>query len=170
MKAITPALLSLALPLLGSALSGADLTSEGRDFFERKIRPVLVAECYDCHGAQKQKAGLRLDSRPGWQKGGDAGVVIVPGDPAKSSLLAAINHTDPDLKMPDKAPKLAAAVIADFERWIALGAPDPRDDATAEPAAKPNWSELFAARKGWWSYSFELIMTSLVDMTCFTTP
>ena len=151
MKAITPALLSLALPLLGSALSGADLTSEGRDFFERKIRPVLVAECYDCHGAQKQKAGLRLDSRPGWQKGGDAGVVIVPGDPAKSSLLAAINHTDPDLKMPDKAPKLAAAVIADFERWIALGAPDPRDDATAEPAAKPNWSELFAARKVWWS-------------------
>jgi len=151
MKAITPALLSLALPLLGSALAGADLPAEGRDFFERKIRPVLVAECYDCHGAQKQKAGLRLDSRPGWQKGGDAGVVIVPGDPAKSSLLAAINHTDPDLKMPDKAPKLAAAVIADFERWIAMGAPDPRDDATAEPAGKPNWSELFAARKGWWS-------------------
>ena len=151
MKPIAPAFLSLALPILGPVLFGAPLTPEGRDFFERKIRPVLVAECYECHGAQKQKAGLRLDSRPGWQQGGDAGAVIVPGDPAKSPLFAAIKHADPDLKMPDKAPKLADAVIADFERWIAMGAPDPRDDAAAEPAAKPTWSELFAARKTWWS-------------------
>ncbi len=130
---------------------GAPITPEGRDFFEQKIRPVLVAECHECHGAQKQKGGLRLDSRPGWQKGGDAGEAIVPGDPTKSPLLAAIKHTDPELKMPDKGPKLSDAVIADFERWIAMGAPDPRDDAGAEPAAKPSWSELFAARKTWWS-------------------
>ncbi len=151
MKEIPSVLLGLALPLLGVAVSGASITPEGRDFFEQKIRPVLVAECYECHGAEKQKGGLRLDSRPGWQQGGGAGEVIVPGDPAKSPLLAAIQHTDPDLKMPDKAPKLADAVIADFERWIAMGAPDPRDAATAEPAAKPAWSELFAARKTWWS-------------------
>ncbi len=151
MKEIPAVFLCLALSLFGTAVSGAPITVEGRDFFEQKIRPVLVAECYECHGAQKQKGGLRLDSRLGWQKGGEAGSVIVPGDPAKSPLLAAIKHTDPDLKMPDKAPKLADAVVADFERWIAKGAPDPRDDAGAEPAAKPAWSELFAARKTWWS-------------------
>ena len=89
MKPIAPAFLSLALPILGPVLFGAPLTPEGRDFFERKIRPVLVAECYECHGAQKQKAGLRLDSRPGWQQGGDAGAVIVPGDPTQDfSVLA----------------------------------------------------------------------------------
>jgi len=144
-------LFGLALHLLGVSVSGEPITPEGRDFFEQKIRPVLVAECQECHGAEKQKSGLRLDSRPGWQKGGDSGEVILPGDPAKSSLLASIKHTDPDLKMPDKAPKLADSVIADFERWIMIGAPDPRDEAGAQPAAKPTWSELFEARKTWWS-------------------
>lgn len=143
--------LALALPALSSALRSAPISPEGRDFFERKIRPVLVADCYECHGPGKSKGGLRLDSRPGWQQGGDGGPAIVAGVPSKSLLLTAIKHTDPDLKMPDKAPKLADAVILDFERWISMGAPDPRDEASTEPAVKPGWSELFAARKTWWS-------------------
>ncbi len=89
---------------------------------------MLVAECYECHNAEKTKGGLRLDYRGGWQKGSDRGDAIVPGDPQTSLLIDSIKQLDPDLKMPDKAPKLDDAVIADFEKWIAMGAPDPRDD------------------------------------------
>ena len=75
-------------------------TPEALEFFEKKIRPVLVAECYECHGAKKTKGGLRLDYREGWKKGGDSGDAIVPGAPEKSLVLTSIRHTDPDLKMP----------------------------------------------------------------------
>src|SRR5678815_2174503 len=96
-------------------------SSDGVEFFEKKIRPVLVAECYECHGAEKQKGGLRLDWRDGWQKGGDSGAAIVPGDVQTSLLLQAIRHEDPDLKMPSKSPKLDDAIIRDFERWVNRG-------------------------------------------------
>jgi hypothetical protein len=92
------------------------------DFFEQHIRPVLVAECVECHGAEKHKAGLRLDSRAGWQKGGESGAVLKPGHPEESLLLQTIRHEIPDLKMPDKAPKLDESVAAHFSRWIAMGA------------------------------------------------
>src|SRR5436190_15609516 len=110
----------LALFYAAVAAHAADtpITPEAREFFEAKIRPVLAAECYECHNAKKTKGGLRLDYRAGWQKGGDSGDAIVPGDPKKSLLIASIKHTDPDLKMPDKSPKLDDAVIADFEKWI----------------------------------------------------
>jgi hypothetical protein len=127
------------------------ITPEAQEFFEAKIRPVLAAECYECHNAKKTKGGLRLDYRAGWQKGGDTGDAIVPGDPQKSLLIASIKHTDPDLKMPDKAPKLDDAVIADFEKWITMGAPDPRDEPPAVAAGKPSWDELLAVRRTWWS-------------------
>src|SRR4051812_13874025 len=95
----------------------APITPEQHDFFESKIRPVLVAECTECHNGTKHKGGLRLDYRDGWKKGGDTGDAIVPGDAAKSLLISSIRHEDPDLKMPAKAPKLDDKVIADFERW-----------------------------------------------------
>src|SRR5215212_426696 len=81
------------------------------EFFEQKIRPVLVAECYECHAGEKRKGGLALDSRPGWEAGGDSGAAIVPGDPEKSLLVRSLQHLDADLKMPKKAPKLEEAVI-----------------------------------------------------------
>jgi hypothetical protein len=133
-----------------TALAAATLTPEHADFFERKIRPVLAGECYECHDAKKQKGGLRLDYRDGWKKGGDSGDAIVPGEPAKSLLLKSIRHEEPDLKMPAKRPKLSDAVIADFEKWIALGAPDPRDDPPKAGAAVP-WEQLLADRRTWWS-------------------
>jgi hypothetical protein len=104
----------------------------GTDFFESKIRPVLVEHCYKCHSTQakKQQGGLHLDTRDALRKGGDNGPVIVPGKPAESLLLKAVHYTDADLKMPPKG-KLPDAVIADLEKWIALGAPDPRGTATA---------------------------------------
>ena len=154
MKLPSPIAVVAAALLLGRGFAfGADtpVTPEAREFFETKIRPVLAAECYECHNAKKTKGGLRLDYRAGWQKGGDTGDAIVPGDPKKSLLIASIKHTDPDLKMPDKSPKLEDSVIADFEKWIAMGAPDPRDQPPAVTTGKPSWDELLAVRRTWWA-------------------
>jgi cytochrome c553 len=133
-----------------AALAATALPPEHAEFFEKKIRPVLASECYECHDAKKQKGGLRLDYRDGWKKGGDSGEAIIPGQPEKSLLLKSIRHEDPDLKMPAKRPKLSDAAIADFEKWIALGAPDPRDEPPKAEAAVP-WEKLLADRRTWWS-------------------
>jgi hypothetical protein len=103
-------------------------TQEQVAFFEKSIRPVLVRECYSCHAstAAKVRGGLKLDTRDAVRKGGEDGPAVVPGDPRNSLLIKAIRHEDDHLKMPPKK-KLADDVIADFERWVAMGAPDPRD-------------------------------------------
>ena len=133
------------------AVSCARAQDAGTTFFEARIRPILVAECVECHGAEKTKGGLRLDSRAGWQKGGDSGAVIVPGKPTESLLLRSIRHEEPDLKMPDKAPKLDDAVLKDFAQWIAMGAPDPRDSPPAAGERAP-WPDLLAVRRHWWAF------------------
>ncbi|MDZ4405081.1 DUF1553 domain-containing protein [Prosthecobacter sp.] len=111
-----------------AAASAADMTH-----FEQRIRPLLVANCIDCHGPDKQKGGLRLDSRTGWQTGGDSGPALVPGKLTDSKLWHAVSYTDRDLKMPPKR-KLKDSEIADLKLWIESGAPDPRD-GTAEKNA-----------------------------------
>ena len=122
---------ALALVLLGSAATvrAADKPSpEGVEFFEKKVRPVLVKHCYSCHSAdvKKVKGEYRLDTRDAVLKGGASGPSVVPGDPAKSLLVQAVRHADPALKMPPDA-KLKAEEIADLEAWVKMGAPDPRD-------------------------------------------
>jgi hypothetical protein len=152
-------LFCLVVPLAGSGIAADALTvgrgnAEQNEFFERFVRPVLVAECVDCHGPEKQKGGLRLDSRKGWQKGGDSGPSVFPGAPEKSLLLRTIRHLEPELKMPDKAPKLEESVLERFAEWIAMGAPDPREEPVSKEAGgtpKPAWSDLLAARRNWWS-------------------
>jgi len=94
-------------------------------FFEKRIRPVLVEHCYECHGPDARQGGLRLDSRQGWAIGGDSGPAIVPGQPDASRLLQAMRYDDPNLQMPPEG-KLPDAVVADFARWIEHGAIDPR--------------------------------------------
>lgn len=120
-------------------------------FFESKVRPVLVKHCYECHSTEsgKSKGGLLLDTKQGIRTGGDTGPAVVPGDPAKSLLLTAIQHKDPDMEMPPKKPKLAASVIADFETWIKSGAVDPRETA-AKVAARPP-VDVESGRQ-FWSY------------------
>ena len=136
-------LLCLAICSGSAAAQTGKPDSAGIAFFESKIRPVLVENCYRCHSAEalknkKLKAGLRLDSQAALLKGGESGPALVPGDPAKSLLLRALRH-DGGLEMPP-GKKLDAAVIADFENWIRAGAPDPRKDgeivAGADDAAK----------------------------------
>ncbi len=98
------------------------------DFFERKVRPLFVEHCYECHSTAsgKSKGGLLLDSRQGWQSGGDSGPAIVPGDAEASLLVRAVRYTNPDLEMPPDG-RLAAEQIQTLENWVRAGAPDPRD-------------------------------------------
>ncbi len=94
-----------------------------------------MKECYECHSATAKeiKAGLTLDTRDGLRTGGDTGPAIVPGRPGQSLMIKALKHVDPERGMPPTK-KLPAEVVADFERWISLGAPDPRDGAAAKAA------------------------------------
>jgi hypothetical protein len=107
----------------------AEPDANGIELFESKIRPVLVKNCYECHSAKstKLRGGLLLDNRADLLKGGDSGPAVVPGKPSESLLLKSLYHNS-KLKMPPKNP-LPASVVADFEKWIALGAPDPRAGA-----------------------------------------
>jgi hypothetical protein len=103
-------------------------TAEQINFFEKNIRPVLIKECYSCHSeeAKKEKGGLLVDTKIGLRKGGDSGPAVVPNDARRSLLLKAIKQTDENMKMPPKS-KLSDEVVANFEKWVAMGAPDPRD-------------------------------------------
>lgn len=124
-------------------------SAAGVEFFESKIRPVLIKHCYDCHSAESgaAEAGLRVDSRSAIRQGGERGAAVVPGRPEASLLLTAIAHTDSDLKMPPKADKLPDQVVADIRKWIEMGAPDPRMAETLQP--DDDWSGYDAARQHW---------------------
>ncbi len=123
----TPTLLPAACGCRHPVVEGP-ITPEQLSFFEAKIRPVLIDNCYKCHSASsdKIKANFVLDTREGIRKGGDLGVAVVPGNLEESLLIQAVRYKDDDLKMPPKT-KLPDEVIADLERWVAMGAPDPRD-------------------------------------------
>ena len=105
------------------------------DFFERKVRPLFVEHCYECHSAVsgKSKGGLLLDSRQGWQNGGDSGPAVVPRDPESSLLLQAIRYTNPDLEMPPDG-RLSEERVKIIEDWIRAGAPDPREGDSQAPS------------------------------------
>ena len=105
-------------------------TADQLAFFEKSIRPVLIKECYSCHAADSEKirGGLTLDTREGLRRGGDNGPALIAGDPKNSRIIKALKHQSDDLAMPPKS-KLADTVIADFEKWIAMGAADPREGA-----------------------------------------
>ncbi len=121
------------------------------EFFESRIRPVLVKHCFECHssGSSKLQGGLLVDFRGGLEKGGESGPAIVPGKPEKSLLLQALRHES--FEMPPSG-KLPDTVIADFEKWIRNGAADPRDKApTAAEAADESWKIQLAERSQWWS-------------------
>lgn len=125
------------------------ITPEQGQFFEAKIRPVLITHCGKCHAsaAETPRGGLRLDSREGLRLGGDSGPAVVPGRPDESLLLRAIRYRDEDLQMPPKG-KLPDAVVADFEAWIGMGAPDPRTGPAPSPAGRPS-NDLAKAREFW---------------------
>ena len=151
--AATLPLLAALAALATFPLRAAEPTAEQLAFFENKIRPVLAQKCYSCHSAEakekgKLKSGLYVDSREGLLYGGESGPALISGKPADSLLIKALRHVTEDLAMPPKE-KLADAVIADFEKWITQGAPDPRTGP--RPASAKHEINLDAGRQ-WWSF------------------
>src|SRR5439155_24763331 len=110
---------------LFAALPARGADAAAVEFFEAKIRPILVDNCQSCHGTEKQKNGLRLDSAAAIRQGGESGPAISPGEPDKSRLIAAVRQTG-ELKMPPKG-KLPDEAIAALTEWVKLGAPWPED-------------------------------------------
>jgi hypothetical protein len=129
----------ILLPLL-AMLSGVHADPEKASyyeparFFRTQIEPILERRCYECHShAHEVEGELALDSKPGWETGGENGPAVKPGDLKNSPLIQAIRHLDTDSAMPPKK-KLPPIEIALLETWVLLGAPDPRGEPAA---AKP---------------------------------
>ncbi len=145
----------LALNLVGIVVHGQDepkarkekLTNEQTKFFESKIRPVLIRECYGCHSTKaKIKGGLWLDSREGVVVGGDSGAAVVPGNLNESLLWSAINYED--FKMPP-GKKLSHDIISDFRQWIEMGAPDPRIENVAKVNTTITPNDILRGKQFW---------------------
>jgi hypothetical protein len=141
------------LALLCSAGVGGEGDPSADEFFEARIRPVLVEHCYRCHskGAEKLKGNLHLDTRAGLLQGGESGVVIVPGHPEKSRLIEAIHYENPNLQMPPKG-KLSDAQIADLETWVKMEAPWPDQSTVGSPAANLAAFDLEGRRQRHWAW------------------
>lgn len=110
--------------------------------FERDIRPLLHARCIECHGADKQQSGLRLDHKAAALKGGAGGAVIVPGNSAASELIRRVSSNDKTEMMPPTGARLTPREIALLKTWIDAGAnwPDEKSGAEAKRADKTWWS------------------------------
>ncbi|HEY4988291.1 MAG TPA: DUF1549 domain-containing protein, partial [Opitutaceae bacterium] len=149
--ALALALAASSLPLTAAVVAASPpLSAEDLQFFEARIRPVLVDRCYTCHSreADKIKGGLMLDTREGMLHGGDTGPAVEPGKPEDSLIVDAISYKDSDLQMPPKGEKLSDQQISDITEWIRRGAPDPRSlvskgsSSTYGGVGRDHWSFL----------------------------
>jgi len=125
-------------------------TVDSVEFFERKVRPLLIAKCQTCHGAERQKGGLRLDSRESLLKGGESGPVVVVGEPNKSELIRAINYEADGFQMPPTG-KLDPMSVAVLTEWVRLGIPWSKTDSRVN-AGKAGESFDLAERAKHWSF------------------
>ncbi|MDA1054883.1 MAG: PSD1 and planctomycete cytochrome C domain-containing protein [Planctomycetota bacterium] len=141
---VSLALVCSAFPIFAQA------DESDAEFFEKRIRPLLVERCEACHSAAKGKTngGLALDTREGWRKGGDSGVPIAPGEPDESLLIRAVKYGDEALQMPpeEKGGKLSDAEIAALVEWVRRGAPDTRIAAARIGGMTPEEA------RDWWSF------------------
>lgn len=144
----SPVRLALCAGVLLGIANGEE--PEAIKFFETSVRPLLAAECYDCHGPDKNKGGLRLDHIDWITKGGDTGPAIVAGKPDESLLVEAIRRDDPDFAMPPKT-ELSAADVEILEKWVALGAPWPKEAATGQDDLPIDEHGFTQADHDWWA-------------------
>ncbi len=137
------------LPLMAASLAQAELQPAESDFFEKKVRPLLISRCYDCHSEEKGKArgGLTVDTKEALMHGGDSGAALIAGQPDKSLLIEAIRYQNRDLQMPPKSP-LTPAEVAILEQWVQMGAPDPRS-AKITSVKPARGIDLEQGRKHW---------------------
>ncbi|MGJ8676454.1 MAG: PSD1 and planctomycete cytochrome C domain-containing protein [Akkermansiaceae bacterium] len=151
MRRIYTFILLLSQPVSLMALEQESIKTEQLEFFEEKIRPVLIESCYKCHSeeSEKLKGSLLLDSKAGWMKGGDTGQVIIPGDADNSLFMQMIHHEPGYEAMPPKS-KLSDAHLANFKKWIDDGAYDPRDREIGQITNIDTFN--LEERKQWWSF------------------
>lgn len=159
----TPSIVALPLLLWASALVADASEAVDTEHFEQKIRPLLAEHCLGCHGEKKQKGGLRLDSRSGWEQGGDSGTAIVPKKPQDSLLIRMVQGTPgtPPQMPPDYV--LSKDLTAELVAWIEAGAPDPRVNEVASSAKEIDWT---AAADFW---SFKPLLAPAIPATDVTT-
>ncbi|MBC7852123.1 MAG: DUF1549 domain-containing protein, partial [Pirellulaceae bacterium] len=152
MKLWTSQLSLLLLLACALATRAESPTAEQAEFFEKKVRPLLVSKCFECHSDQNEESELRVDSLAELLAGGTRGPAIVPGKPAESLLMRAIGHGE-TLQMPPKK-KLAAGEIVDLTKWIKDGAAWPGESAKPPAAVAANSKEMVftAAQQNHWAF------------------
>jgi hypothetical protein len=144
-------LLSCSLCIAGQPTSADRVQSLDRaEFFEREVRPLLIARCHECHGTNKSEAHLRLTSRDSILKGGESGPAVVPGKPKESRLCNAVDYVD-EPRMPPSG-KLPAGEIATLKRWVAMGLPWPQSPAPAQSATTAARAVNLAEARRWWAF------------------
>ena len=153
----------VAVWIIARAAAAAGDAPEAAELFEARVRPVLAESCFGCHGPQKQKAGLRLDSRDALLRGSDSGPIVIMGDPERSPMVLALRQRG-ELKMPPRG-KLPEESIEAIAQWIRLGAPWPTapvpginegsaagQDAAAGSGAKVEARSLEDPRQHHWAF------------------
>jgi hypothetical protein len=142
--------LLFSLLAAGNAAAADDVRPDpaGIEFFEKSVRPLLIKHCAECHDDGKTEGGLSMGSRAAMLKGGDSGVALVPGKPDESRLIQAVRYKNLDLQMPPKG-ALPAGDVAVLEKWVAMGAPDPRTDASSSPHGKVLGMSIEEGRQFW---------------------
>lgn len=144
----------VGISLVGSVSRADEKPVSNTEYFEKKIRPVLVEHCFQCHSEQADaiEGGLRLDLKAGWQKGGDSGLpAIMPGDPKGSPLILSVLHAGGYSAMPPNRDRLSDSIIQDLSLWIEAGAVDPREGELSRVDRAGEWEAEFQQRMDWWS-------------------
>jgi len=138
-------------------------TADEVKFFEAEVRPLLITHCYGCHSktANLAKGGLRLDTRDATRRGGKSGPAVVPSDLDSSLLIRAVRYHDVDFQMPPDG-KISDEEIRTLEKWVSMGAPDPRDEkpvaagksGAASPGTAHRWTkdDIAQGRDQHWAY------------------
>jgi len=151
LHAVQPCMMLLVALIVCAASIGRAVEPGGIEFFERKVRPLFAEHCFSCHGEEKQKGKLRLDSPAAIRTGGESGAVIVAGKPHESRMILAVSYKDEDLKMPPKT-RLAERQVADLTEWVKLGAPMPTNDAPVVASASKRDFQITAKDRAHWAF------------------
>jgi hypothetical protein len=144
----------LPMLLLQAVATQAADDATGTAFFEKRIRPLLVKHCYECHSeeAEERQGGLLLDRRSGWIEGGDTTKAVIPGEPEASLLIKAVRYSDENLQMPPDG-KLEPEQIKLLEQWVRLGAPGPQNDpGETEFSRLGDQVHLFEQAENHWAF------------------
>ena len=151
---LVPVLIATSSLLVTSHANAVEGDKMGAEFFERRIRPILVARCYECHSeeAGEQQGGLLLDREAGWIDGGERAKAVIPGEPEASLLITAVRYQQDDTQMPPDG-KLSDGEIDLLEHWIREGAPGPQDDmGETEFSRLGDQPYIFAQASEHWSF------------------